>query len=129
MTKEQQIIEKIRIMVSRHFEDPADAFNYFDGNSDGALSKKELKKMLKQAKVSGLIRGLVSKEMIKKLDTNKGKTLEWNEFEKVAKDLMQKKKKKKKSKKPKAKTAPETIDSKPEATAEKRDPELDSVKE
>lgn len=98
MASKQEILGKIKIMISTKFDDPKAAFDYFDGNKDGALNKKELKKMLKASKVSGLLRSIVAKKIIEGLDKNKGKKVEWTEFETIVNDLMKSKKAKKEKK-------------------------------
>lgn len=95
MASKKEILSKIKILISTQFNDPKEAFDFFDANKDGALNKKELKKLLKSAKVSGLMRSIVASKIIEGLDKNKGKKVEWTEFETIVKDLMKDKKVKK----------------------------------
>jgi len=88
MASKKEILNKIKILISTRFDDPKDAFDFFDKNKDGALNKKEIKKLLKSAKVSGLLRSIVASKIIEGLDKNKGKKVEWKEFQSIVKDLM-----------------------------------------
>lgn len=92
MASKKEILNKIKILISTRFDDPKEAFDFFDKNKDGALNKKEIKKLLKSAKVSGLLRSIVASKIIDGLDKNKGKKVEWTEFETIVKDLMKDKK-------------------------------------
>lgn len=88
MASKKEILNKIKILIANKFDDPKDAFDFFDKNKDGALSKKEIKKLLKSAKVSGLLRSIVATKIIEGLDKNKGKKVEWQEFQSIIKDLV-----------------------------------------
>jgi len=88
MASKKEILNKIKILISTQFNDPKDAFDFFDKNKDGALNKKEIKKLLKSAKVSGLMRSIVASKIIEGLDKNEGKQVEWTEFKSIVKDLM-----------------------------------------
>lgn len=92
MATKKEILSKIKILISTQFDDPKDAFDFFDKDKDGALNKKEIKKLLKSAKVSGLLRSIVATKIIEGLDKNKGKKVEWSEFQSIVKDLMKSKK-------------------------------------
>jgi len=83
MASKKEIINKIRILITQKFESPEDAFKFFDKNSDGYLDKKELKKLVKEAKVAGFMSGIVAKKMIKGLDADKNKKFDWQEFKKA----------------------------------------------
>ena len=88
MASKKEIINKIKILIANKFDDPKDAFDFFDKNKDGALSKKEIKKLLKSAKVSGLLRSIVATKIIEGLDKNGGKKVEWKEFQTIIKDIV-----------------------------------------
>ena len=92
MASKKEIVNKIKILISTKYNDPKDAFDFFDKNKDGALSKKEIKKLLKSAKVSGLLRSIVASKIIEGLDKNKGKKVEWSEFQSIIKDISKDKK-------------------------------------
>ena len=92
MASKKEILSKIQILISTQFDDPKAAFDFFDKNKDGSLNKKEIKKLLKSAKVSGLLRSIVASKIIEGLDKNKGKKVEWTEFQSIVKDLMKIKK-------------------------------------
>ena len=87
-SKEKEILKKIRILLTQSFDDPKDAFTFFDKNKDGVLNKKEVKELLKQAKISGFIRGFVSKKLIEKFDNSKDKTIGWKEFRSAVKEIV-----------------------------------------
>ena len=92
MASKKEIVNKIKILISTKYNDPKDAFDFFDKNKDGALSKTEIKKLLKSAKVSGLLRSIVASKIIEGLDKNKGKKVEWSEFQSIIKDISKDKK-------------------------------------
>jgi Ca2+-binding EF-hand superfamily protein len=84
-TKEK-ILENIEVLMRAKFETPKQAFNYFDEDKDGFLTKTDFKNLLKQAKVSVLIRGLVAEFMMKSFDQNNDKTVSWKEFQAAIKE-------------------------------------------
>lgn len=88
MASKKEILSKIRILITQSFENPEEAFHFFDKNSDGYLTAKELKKLVKSAKVSSLISGVVASKMIQGLDKDKNKKFDWNEFKKAVDDLI-----------------------------------------
>ena len=88
MASKKEILSKIRILITQSFENPEEAFHFFDKNSDGYLTAKELKKLVKSAKVSSLISGVVASKMIQGLDKDKDKKFDWNEFKKAVDDLI-----------------------------------------
>ena len=80
-SKEQEILDKIKIVLTQKFENPEAAFSFFDKDGDGTLNKKEIEKLLKQAEVSGFIRGLVASKLIEKFDNSADENIGWEEFE------------------------------------------------
>jgi len=88
MASKKEILAKIRILITQKFNTPNEAFNFFDKNQDGFLTKKELKKLVKEAKVSRLISGIVAGKMIKGLDKDQNKKFDWNEFKIAVDDLI-----------------------------------------
>lgn len=86
--KEKEILGKIKIVLTQHFDSPENAFDFFDKNRDGELDKKEIKSLLKKAKVSGFIRGVVAKKLIEKFDGSENKTIAWTEFKEAVKDIV-----------------------------------------
>lgn len=85
--KEKEILSKIKILLTRKFENPEDAFNFFDKNKDGDLARSEVKSLLKEAKVNKFIRGIVSKKLIEKFDESEDKRIAWKEFKTAIKDI------------------------------------------
>ena len=45
MSTKETILNKIQILISNHFESPEKAFEFFDKNGDGKLTKKEIVKL------------------------------------------------------------------------------------
>jgi len=88
MASKKEILKKIRILITQKFDKPEDAFKFFDKNEDGFLDRKELKKLVKEAKVSGFVSGIVAKKMIKGLDADKDKKFNWDEFKKAVDSLI-----------------------------------------
>ncbi len=88
MASKKKILNKVKILLSQTFETPELAFAFFDKNSDGKLSKDELKELLKAAGVGGFISKIAAKQMIKGLDKSKDKKLNWSEFKKAVDSLM-----------------------------------------
>jgi len=87
MSRKKEILNKISIAITNHFDTPEEAFNFFDKNSDGTLSKTEIIKLLKQAEISGFIRGIVASKLIEGYDFTNDKKIEWKEFKKALKEL------------------------------------------
>ncbi|WP_437371040.1 EF-hand domain-containing protein [Maribacter litoralis] len=56
------------------------AFNFFDEDNDQKLTKSEIVKLLKQAEISGFIRGIVSSKLIEGYDKNGDELIDWQEF-------------------------------------------------
>ena len=88
MASKKEILGKIRILITQKFKDPKDAFDFFDKNRDGYLAYGEMKKLVKQAKVSGFLSGIVADKIISGLDKDDDKQLNWKEFKKAAKVLL-----------------------------------------
>ncbi|MGY8909700.1 MAG: EF-hand domain-containing protein [Flavobacteriales bacterium] len=84
-TKEKILINIESLMRSK-FTNPKDAFNYYDNDKDGFLTKADFKNLLKEAGVSSLIRGLVAEFMIKSFDQNNDNLVSWFEFQKAIKE-------------------------------------------
>lgn len=87
MASKKQIVDKIKILISTKFDDPKSAFEFFDKDSDGSLNKKEIKKLLKSAKISRWLQSIVAAKIIEGLDKNKGKSVDWKEFQAIIKDI------------------------------------------
>lgn len=86
--KEKKIINKIRILLTQHFENPEDAFKFFDKNQDGSLSKNEVKALLKQAEIGGFLRGIVAGKLMEKFDESDDDKIIWSEFKSAVKDIV-----------------------------------------
>ena len=88
MASKKEILSKIKILITQKFENPEDAFAFFDKKGDGYLEKGELVKLVKEAKVNRFLSGAVASALIKELDGDKDGKLDWQEFRKAAKKLI-----------------------------------------
>jgi Ca2+-binding EF-hand superfamily protein len=80
MGAKENILRKIRILITNQFDSPEEAFSFFDSDNDGRLRKSEIKKMLRAASISGFIRGVVANELLKGYDKSSDDTINWEEF-------------------------------------------------
>lgn len=91
MASKKTIIKKIQIVLTKHFETPHDAFNFFDKNGNGKLSKAEVVRLLKEAEINGFIRGIVGSKLIEGYDKDGDGKIDWKEFKtaiaEMAKDI------------------------------------------
>ena len=82
----EKILENIEVLMRSKFKNPEEAFNYYDSDKDGLLTKSDFKNLLKEAQVSSLIRGLVAEFMMTSFDQNNDKTVCWEEFQAAIKE-------------------------------------------
>ncbi len=80
MATKESILNKIQILITNHFKSPEEAFNFFDKDSDGKLNREEIVTLLKQAEISGFIRGIVSRKLIEGYDKSDDELIDWEEF-------------------------------------------------
>lgn len=80
MGTKEDILNKIQILITNHFSTPEKAFAFFDKDGDGKLSKSEIKDLLKEAEISGFIRGIVSSKLIEGYDEDGDELINWKEF-------------------------------------------------
>ena len=80
MATKETILKKLEILITNSFDTPEGAFNFFDKNGNGKLSKKEIVKLLKAAEVNGFIRGLVASKLIEGYDKDDDGLINWEEF-------------------------------------------------
>lgn len=81
MSAKDEILKKIQILITNQFRTPEEAFRFFDENGDGKLSKNEIKNLLKEADISGFIRGVVSSKLIEGYDNDGDQLISWEEFQ------------------------------------------------
>lgn len=81
MSAKEDILKKIQILITNHFRTPEEAFRFFDENANGKLSKSEIKNLLKEAEISGFIRGIVSSKLIEGYDKDGDELINWAEFQ------------------------------------------------
>ena len=87
MGAKENILRKIRILITNQFDSPEEAFRFFDSDKDGRLKKSEIKKLLKSAAVNGFIRSVVAKELLKGYDKSSDETINWEEFKVAIEEL------------------------------------------
>mgnify|MGYP001024305246 CR=1 FL=1 len=80
MTTEESILNKVQILITKHFKTPEEAFNYFDADNDQKLSKGEIVRLLKEAEINGFLRGIVSSKLVEGYDRNADELIDWQEF-------------------------------------------------
>lgn len=80
MSTKEKILQKIQIVITNHFKSPEEAYAFFDKDSNDKLTKKEITKLLKQAKINGFIRGIVATKLIEGYDKNNDGQISWDEF-------------------------------------------------
>lgn len=87
MASKKTILKKIQIVITNHFDTPEAAFDFFDKNGNGKLNKKEIVKLLKQAEISGFIRGIVSTKLIEGYDKDGDGYINWKEFKTAVNEI------------------------------------------
>ena len=87
MSAKDDILKKIQILITNHFKTPEESFRFFDENGDGKLSKSEIKNLLKEAEISGFIRGVVSSKLIEGYDKDGDDSINWKEFQRAIDEI------------------------------------------
>ena len=80
MATKDMILGKLQKLITEDFDTPQAAFAFFDKDGDGKLKKKEIVRLLKQAEISGLIRGLVASKLIDGYSKDGDEEVSWDEF-------------------------------------------------
>ena len=80
MATKEIILNKIQILITNKFNTPEEAYSFFDKDASGKLSRKEIVKLLKEAEISGFIRGLVASKLIEGYDKDGDELISWEEF-------------------------------------------------
>ncbi|TMM29949.1 EF-hand domain-containing protein [Polaribacter aestuariivivens] len=80
MGPKEKILQDIHTLMTEKFKNSDEAFTFFDKDQDGKLNRDEVKALLKEAGVGGLIRGLVAGEMIKGYDKSGDDAINKEEF-------------------------------------------------
>ena len=88
MASKEQILDKIRTLLTDKFESPEQAFQFFDKDNSGSLNRSEIIEMLRQADISRILGSIVASKMISSLDRDNNNELNWDEFKEVVEDLM-----------------------------------------
>jgi Ca2+-binding EF-hand superfamily protein len=83
----QEVADKVAALVKARFGgDYQSAFRHYDGDSDGKITKAELKKLLSDAGVGNLLtRAAWAGGIVGELDKNDDDAISWDEFEAVVK--------------------------------------------
>ena len=80
MATKESILNKIQILITNHFDTPEEAFSFFDKDGDGKLKRSEVIKLLKEAEISGFIRGIVASKLVDGYDVSGDDLIGWDEF-------------------------------------------------
>lgn len=80
MATKESILNKIQILITNHFDTPEEAFSFFDKDGDGKLKRSEVIKLLKEAEISGFIRGIVASKLVAGYDVSGDELIGWDEF-------------------------------------------------
>jgi len=92
MATKEIILSKIQILITNNFNSAEEAFNFFDNDSSGGLSRSEIVKLLKEAEISGFIRGLVASKLIEGYDKDGDEFISWEEFKFAIEEIANKSK-------------------------------------
>lgn len=87
MNNSNNLIRKIRILITNQFDTPEEALEFFDSKSDGRCRKSEIKKILRLAAETGFIKGIVAQEILKGYDKPSDETINWEELKALISDL------------------------------------------
>jgi Ca2+-binding EF-hand superfamily protein len=87
MGSKENILRKIRILITNQFDSPEEAFSFFDSDKDGRLKKSEIKRLLRDAEVNGFLRGIVANELLKGYDESSDDRISWEEFKVAISEL------------------------------------------
>ncbi|MRH99034.1 EF-hand domain-containing protein [Kriegella sp. EG-1] len=87
MATKETVLNKIQILITNKFETPEEAFAFFDVDSDGKLKKAEIVQLLKEAEISGFIRGLVGSKLIEGYDKSGDELIDWQEFKSAVDEI------------------------------------------
>ena len=73
-------MNKIQILITNQFDTPEEAFAFFDKDGSGKLKRSEVVKLLKEAEISGFIRGIVASKLVSGYDSSGDELIGWEEF-------------------------------------------------
>ncbi|MGJ8666613.1 MAG: EF-hand domain-containing protein [Patiriisocius sp.] len=91
MSTKDDILNKIHLLIATNFSSPKDAYNFFDEDGNGKLNKNEIVKLLKEAEISGFIRGMVASKLIEGYDKEGDELISWSEFKAAVDEINEKK--------------------------------------
>ncbi|MBT8235120.1 MAG: EF-hand domain-containing protein [Bacteroidia bacterium] len=80
MATKESILNKIQILITNQFDTPEAAFDFFDKDGSGKLNRSEVVKLLKEAEISGFIRGIVASKLVEGYDSSGDELIGWEEF-------------------------------------------------
>ena len=88
MATKEIILNKLQILITNHFNSPEAAFAYFDKDGNQQLTKGEIVDMLKEAEISGFIRGIVANKLIEGYDKSRDEAVDWQEFKAAVDEIV-----------------------------------------
>lgn len=83
MPSKKEILNKLKVLITRRFKTDKEAFDYFNKRSNLYLDKSEIIDLLKEAGVSRWITSLAASQIIAKFDEDGNDELDWKEFKKA----------------------------------------------
>ena len=87
MGAKEDILKKIKTLITNQFDSLEEAYHFFDEDGNGRLNKSEIKKLLRDAEISGFLRGIVANELLKGYDKSSDDTISWEEFKVAISEL------------------------------------------
>jgi Ca2+-binding EF-hand superfamily protein len=87
MATKESILNKIQILIANQFETPQEAFDFFDKDGSGKLKKSEIVRLLKEAEISGFIRGIVATKLVQGYDSTNDRLISWEEFKEAIDEI------------------------------------------
>jgi len=87
MATKESILNKIQILITNQFDTPEEAFAFFDKDGSGKLKRSEVVKLLKEAEISGFIRGIVASKLVAGYDSSGDELIGWDEFKQAVAEI------------------------------------------
>jgi hypothetical protein len=87
MEAKENILRKIRILITNQFDSPEEAFSFFESEDCGRLKISEIKRLLKGAESNGFISGFVADKLFINYKSSCDDTINWEEFKLAISEL------------------------------------------
>ena len=87
MATKESILNKIQILITNQFNSPEEAFAFFDKDGSGKLKRSEVVRLLKEAEISGFIRGIVASKLVEGYDSSGDELIGWDEFKQAVAEI------------------------------------------